>query len=59
MRGTCAESPCPPTQGLARGTTVQDTGEPLKVPVGKGSLLRMFDVFGNAIDREGEVSNVE
>jgi len=48
-----------PTQGLARGTTVQDTGGPLKVPVGKGSLSRMFDVFGNAIDREGEVSDVE
>jgi F-type H+-transporting ATPase subunit beta len=48
-----------PTQGLARGMTVEDTGGPLKVPVGKGSLSRMFDVFGHALDREGEVSNVE
>jgi len=48
-----------PTQGLARGMTVEDTGGPLKVPVGKGTLSRMFDVFGNALDREGEVSNVE
>ncbi|MFH1908617.1 MAG: F0F1 ATP synthase subunit beta, partial [Chloroflexota bacterium] len=48
-----------PTQGLARGMTVEDTGGPLKVPVGKGILSRMFDVFGNALDREGEVSNVE
>jgi ATP synthase F1 beta subunit len=48
-----------PTQGLARGTAVEDTGGPLKAPVGKGILSRMFDVFGNAIDREGEVSDVE
>ena len=48
-----------PTQGLARGMTVEDTGGPLKAPVGKGILSRMFDVFGNALDREGEVSNVE
>ena len=41
-----------PTQGLARGMAVEDTGGPLKVPVGKGILSRMFDVFGNAIDRQ-------
>jgi F-type H+-transporting ATPase subunit beta len=38
---------------------VEDTGGPLKAPVGKGILSRMFDVFGNALDREGEVSDVE
>jgi F-type H+-transporting ATPase subunit beta len=47
-----------PTQGLARGIAMEDTGGPLKAPVGKGILSRMFDVFGNALDREGEVSNV-
>lgn len=41
-----------PTQGLARGMSVKDTGGPLKVPVGKGILSRMFDVFGKVIDRE-------
>ena len=41
-----------PTQGLARGSAVEDTGGPLKAPVGKGILARMFDVFGNAIDRQ-------
>ncbi len=41
-----------PTQGLARGTAVVDTGGPLLVPVGKAILSRMFDVFGQAIDRE-------
>ncbi|MBC7575276.1 MAG: F0F1 ATP synthase subunit beta, partial [Herminiimonas sp.] len=39
-----------PTDGLARGTPVEDTGAPLMAPVGKGVLSRMFDVFGNAID---------
>ena len=41
-----------PTQGLARGMAVEDTGGPLKAPVGKAMLSRMFDVFGNTIDRE-------
>lgn len=40
------------TQGLARGTAVHDTGGPLMVPVGKEIRSRMFDVFGNTIDRE-------
>jgi F-type H+-transporting ATPase subunit beta len=40
-----------PTQGLARGMTVEDTGGPLMAPVGKGILSRMFDVFGRTIDR--------
>jgi F-type H+-transporting ATPase subunit beta len=48
-----------PTQGLARGMAVEDTGGPLKAPVGKGVLSRMFDVFGKAVDREGVVSDVE
>ncbi len=48
-----------PTQGLARGAIVKDSGGPLKVPVGKGILSRMFDVFGNAIDRQPPPSDVE
>jgi F-type H+-transporting ATPase subunit beta len=48
-----------PTQGLARGMTVTDTGAPLKAPVGKGLLSRMFDVFGNAIDRQSAPSDVQ
>jgi len=39
-----------PTQGLARGMEVTDTGGPVKVPVGMEILSRMFDVFGNTID---------
>ena len=48
-----------PTQGLARGMAVADTGGPLKAPVGKGILSRMFDVFGNAIDREAPLADVQ
>ncbi len=39
-----------PTQGLSRGTTVVDTGGPVKVPVGKALLGRMFNIFGEPID---------
>src|ERR1700723_408666 len=48
-----------PTQGLARGMAVQDTGGPLKMPVGKGVLSRMFDVFGNAIDHGAALSDIQ
>ncbi len=48
-----------PTQGLARGMPVQDTGAPLQAPVGKAILSRMFDVFGNTIDREAALSDVQ
>jgi F-type H+-transporting ATPase subunit beta len=48
-----------PTAGLARGMLVTDTGGPLKVPVGKAILSRMFDVFGNAIDREAAPEDVQ
>jgi F-type H+-transporting ATPase subunit beta len=47
------------TEGLARGMMVEDTGGSLKAPVGKGCLSRMFDVFGNVLDRQGPLSNVE
>ena len=48
-----------PTQGLARGMPVQDTGGPLKAPVGKAILSRMFDVFGHTIDREPALADVQ
>ncbi|MDA3874642.1 MAG: F0F1 ATP synthase subunit beta [Kiritimatiellae bacterium] len=47
-----------PTQGLARGALVKDSGGTLMAPIGKGILSRMFDVFGNVIDREGEPSDI-
>lgn len=48
-----------PTQGLARGDAVTDTGSPLLAPLGKEILSRMFDVFGNAIDRKPPPENVQ
>ncbi|MEO6151330.1 MAG: F0F1 ATP synthase subunit beta [Mucilaginibacter sp.] len=52
-----------PTQGLARGMEITTNGKELKVPVGKHTLGRMFDVFGNTIDHlkplaEGEKRNI-
>ena len=48
-----------PTQGLARGSTVIDTGKPLEVPVGKELMGRVFNVFGQTIDKKGKVEDVE
>ncbi len=48
-----------PTQGLSRGMTVTDSGGTLKAPVGASTLSRMFDVFGNAIDRQPAPEDVE
>ncbi|MEO8038891.1 MAG: F0F1 ATP synthase subunit beta [Betaproteobacteria bacterium] len=47
------------TEGLARGMPVRSTGMPLRAPVGKTILSRMFDVFGNAIDDGGPLREVE
>lgn len=48
-----------PTQGLACGMAVEDTGAPLQAPVGKAVLSRMFDVFGNVIDRGPALADVQ
>ncbi|MGL5541229.1 MAG: F0F1 ATP synthase subunit beta [Erysipelotrichaceae bacterium] len=38
------------TDGLVRGMPAFDTGAPIRVPVGKAVLGRMFNVLGNEID---------
>jgi F-type H+-transporting ATPase subunit beta len=43
------------TDGLARGTEAADTGKPIAVPVGRGSLGRLFNVLGQPLDRKGPV----
>ncbi len=48
-----------PTQGLARGMAVEDTGGPLRAPVGKAVLSRMFNVFGDVIDKGEPLAGVE
>jgi F-type H+-transporting ATPase subunit beta len=41
------------TDGLQRGMTAKDTGGPIKVPVGRETLGRMFNVIGEPIDEMG------
>jgi F-type H+-transporting ATPase subunit beta len=48
-----------PTQGLSRSMEVRSTGQPLKVPVGKKTLGRMFNVFGKTIDHKEELDGLE
>lgn len=43
------------TDGLTRGMEAVDTGAPIKVPVGKEVLGRMFNVIGETIDEKGAV----
>ncbi|TAH36138.1 MAG: F0F1 ATP synthase subunit beta [Alphaproteobacteria bacterium] len=43
------------TDGLTRGSPVNDTGSPISVPVGPGTLGRIMDVVGNPIDDRGPV----
>ncbi|MEK7538005.1 MAG: F0F1 ATP synthase subunit beta, partial [Patescibacteria group bacterium] len=45
------------TDGLFRGQPVVDTGAPITVPVGSGTLGRMLDVTGKAIDGKKEVAS--
>ncbi len=44
------------TEGLQRGVEVVDTGRPIAVPVGRGSLGRLFNVLGEPLDGLGDVS---
>lgn len=48
-----------PTAGLARGAAVKDTGKTLKVPVGEKLLGRVFNVFGEAIDKKDQISDAQ
>jgi F-type H+/Na+-transporting ATPase subunit beta len=44
------------TEGLKRGMKVNDTGGPISVPVGEGTLGRIFNVTGDPVDNRGPVS---
>lgn len=44
-----------PTDGLYKGAEATDTGSPLKVPVGEGTLGRVLNVLGEAVDYRGPV----
>jgi len=48
-----------PTDGLQRGVEAIDTGAPITVPVGKATLGRLFNVFGEPLDDLGPVETTE
>ena len=43
------------SDGLRRGMDVSNTGSPIMVPVGMGTLGRVMDVLGNPVDMAGDV----
>ncbi len=48
-----------PTDGMIRGMRVIDTGGPIKVPVGNGTLGRIINVIGEPVDERGPVPATE
>ncbi|MDX9699089.1 MAG: F0F1 ATP synthase subunit beta [Rhodocyclaceae bacterium] len=47
------------TDGLRRGMPVVDSGAPISVPVGHGTLGRIMDVLGRPIDEAGPIETDE
>lgn len=47
------------TDGLARGQEVLDTGKPIHVPVGRGTLGRIMNVVGEPVDERGPIKTDE
>ena len=47
------------TEGLKRGDEVNNTGDPISVPVGPETLGRIINVIGAPIDEKGEVKTKE
>src|SRR3954453_9317214 len=45
------------TEGLVRGQEVTDTGSPIQVPVGVGTLGRIMNVIGEPIDEGGPIAS--
>ncbi|MEM9028539.1 MAG: F0F1 ATP synthase subunit beta [Pseudomonadota bacterium] len=45
------------TEGLVRGQDVRDTGQPIAVPVGDGTLGRIINVIGDPVDEAGPVAH--
>ena len=47
------------TDGLVRGLEVKNTGEPIKVPVGRSLLGRIVNVLGEPIDERGDIGEAQ
>ncbi|MGO9673408.1 MAG: F0F1 ATP synthase subunit beta [Methylocella sp.] len=43
------------SEGLTRGQPVRDTGAPIMVPVGEGTLGRIMNVIGESVDEAGPI----
>ena len=47
------------TDGLTRGMPVNDTGQPISIPVGKETLGRIINITGEAVDKTGELKTTK
>ena len=47
------------TDGLQRGLNVNNTGAPISIPVGAGTLGRIMNVLGEPIDERGAIASAE
>ncbi|MGH8362234.1 MAG: F0F1 ATP synthase subunit beta [Gammaproteobacteria bacterium] len=47
------------SEGLQRGLAVQNTGAPISVPVGKGTLGRIMNVLGEPVDEAGPIKTTD
>src|SRR5687767_2125656 len=45
-----------PTDGMVRGMKAIDTGQPITVPVGAGTLGRVMNVIGDPVDEMGPIT---
>jgi len=45
------------TEGLVRGASVANTGEPIRVPVGEATLGRIMNVIGKPVDEAGPIQS--
>lgn len=46
-----------PTEGMVRGMKAVDTGQPIRVPVGKQTLGRVMNVVGHPVDKMGPLES--
>ncbi len=47
------------SDGLKRGMNVENSGAPISVPVGQGTLGRIMNILGEPIDMKGDVDSAE
>ena len=47
------------TEGLVRGRAAHDTGAPIMIPVGPGTLGRIMNVTGDPIDERGPIKHTQ